>query len=324
MSSMMILILLGFAAAASLGMAALGARRSEATERLERIRQMPEEDDLATAETVERPMEPGASGVLEDTSSFLTRLGDFVARFAGSGAKSNTEGVYAETRQRLREAGYRRPSALAVYQGSRYAMGFAMAIGGFVIALPLLGEAQQFQRVMLVVALSFIGFLIPGITVDQQRKRRLDGIARGLPDAIDLMVICVESGLSLRATIARVARELSESQRVISEEFKATVLECEAGRGLMDAMREMARRTGDPNLASLVALLVQTDRFGTPMVDTLRNQADAMRFERMQRAEEIANKAPVKMMGPAMLIFVAVLMIIVGPAFMTLMENIPG
>ncbi len=319
--SSLTLILLGVGAFASLAFALVGASTSKAAERLERIRNIPDDDEFAGADQAAQRETSEASGVLESEGGLLSQLGEYVARLAGSGARSGNEGVYAETRQRLREAGYRRPSALAIYQGSRWALGLAVPLAGTVGAFSFTGASPH---MVVILVMAFVGFLIPGVTVDQQRKRRLEGISRGLPDAIDLMVICVESGLSLRATMARVAKELEESQPIIAGEFRATVLECEAGRGLMDAIREMAKRTGDPNLAALVALLVQTDRFGTPMIDTLRTQADAMRYERMQTAEELANKAPVKMLFPSLMIFGAVLLIIAGPAFMTIFANLPG
>jgi tight adherence protein C len=137
------------------------------------------------------------------------------------------------------------------------------------------------------------------------------------------MVVCVEAGLGLGATFKRVAVEFKNTSPIIAREFESTILETQAGRGLMDALRGLADRTGVQELRLLISLVIQTDRFGTPMVETLRAQGDAIRLERMQRAEEMAQKAPVKMTFPAGLIFLAVLMILGGPAMIMLRGVFP-
>ena len=111
---------------------------------------------------------------------------------------------------------------------------------------------------------------------------------------------------------------------ILSTELRATLMENEAGRSLMDALNSLAKRTGVQELTLLVSLMVQTDRFGTPMVETLRGQAESMRYTRMQLAEEAAQKAPVRMMFPAAMIFFAVLMILGGPAVLLLMDFLNG
>lgn len=236
----------------------------------------------------------------------------------GGGASRDKGKVYENVHHRLMEAGFRRPSALSIYMGSR------VAIGGGLAAILIIGSWSlgMTPNVIAIGGAAMIGYLMPGIVVDNLRKKRQESITRGLSDAIDLMVVCTEAGLGLIATLERVAKEFRDNSTVISDEFLITVYETEAGRGLMDALRGLSDRNGNKELSNLINLLIQTDRFGTPMVETLRAQGEAMRIERMLRAEEQAMKAPVKMMFPAMLIFAAVLIILGGPAVILLLATL--
>ncbi|MBW2232217.1 MAG: type II secretion system F family protein [Deltaproteobacteria bacterium] len=260
--------------------------------------------------------------LLDDEGSARAILGRLLSRFAVTGG-SETSGesrVYGTVRQRLVEAGFRRPSALAVYMGSRVVLGAALAL------LVILGSWSMGRTppILIIGITSAVGYVLPGVIVDRLRAKRQASIQRGLADSIDMMVVCVEAGLGLAATMSRVAKEFQDNEPIISGEFMVTVAETQAGRSLMDALRSMAKRTGNQDLNALVALLVQTERFGTPLVDTLRTQADSMRFERMQRAEESAQKAPVKMMLPAALIFLAVVLILAGPAAIKISSVLQG
>jgi tight adherence protein C len=194
--------------------------------------------------------------------------------------------------------------------GSRMILGAVMATLA-VLTSWALGAAPPLLLVGMAAA---VGYILPGVVVDRLGTARRAAIQRGLANAIDLMAVCVEAGLGLSATIARVSKEFEESDPIIAEELRLTMAETRAGRDLMAALRAMAKRTGNQDLNTLIALLVQTERFGTPLSQTLQTQAKSMRFARMQRAEEVAQKAPVKMMFPAGLIFFAILLILAGPA----------
>jgi tight adherence protein C len=244
----------------------------------------------------------------------LSWLGTVVASFAGSESRERGK-VYDSVRERLAEAGFRGNGALRVYLGSRIALSLGLA-GLLILAA---GAWRLPQQPLLIGATAMVGFLIPGIIVDRMRSARQAAIRRGLADAIDLMVVCVEAGLVLGATLARVADEFKSSNPIIATEFRAAVLEMEAGRSLTGALRSLGHRAGTQELNVLISLMLQTDRFGTPMVETLRSQAAAMRYERMQGAEAQAQKAPVRMMLPAAMIFLAVLMLIGGPAAIMLL-----
>jgi tight adherence protein C len=267
---------------------------------------------------VPEPTQDEPITAVEDDVGIRARLARVVALFAGSGARGEDDKVYGNVRLRLVEAGFRRNSALAVYMGSRVVLGATLSAVS-ILASWSIGQAPPLVIIGMAAA---AGYIAPGLIVDRLRAKRQSGIQRGLADSIDMMVVCVEAGLGLGPTLSRVAKEFGDSEPIISEEFKITVAETQAGRGLMQALRSMAKRTGNQDLNQLVALLIQTERFGTPLAQTLRSQADAMRFQRMQYAEEQAQKAPVKMMFPAGLIFLSVLLILAGPAAISIMRTL--
>jgi tight adherence protein C len=134
------------------------------------------------------------------------------------------------------------------------------------------------------------------------------------------MVVCVEAGLGINASLKRVAEDFRTTHPILSAEFELANFETRAGKSTTDALRALGDRTGVQEVSSLVAMLIQTERFGTGLADTLRVHADGMRLRRLQSAEEQANKAPLKMLFPTVLIFVAMLIIIVGPGFLQIAE----
>lgn len=249
--------------------------------------------------------------IREGLSAFVSMLG----RRRGGESEA-----YKSVRQRLLEAGFRAPNALSVYMGSRIVLAVGLS-GLSLLTSTAIGKPASLLTLMLP---AMIGYLLPGVVVDRARKRRQESIERGLADAIDLMLICIEAGLGLRETLGRVGEELKDREPVIANEFRAAVAEASAGRGLLRALRSMADRTANKELDTLVSLLIQTDRFGTPLTETLRMQGESIRFARMQRAEEAAQKAPVKMLGPSMLIFMAILIIVGGPALISIRGAMGG
>ena len=135
-----------------------------------------------------------------------------------------------------------------------------------------------------------------------------------MPDALDLMVVCVQAGLGIIASLDRVVRDMSRQHPTLCAELQLALHEIRAGKSTADGLRALAERTGVSELRALVAMLVQTERFGTSISDTLRVHADSLRSRRMLRAEEAANKAPLKMLFPTTLIFFASLIVTIGPA----------
>jgi tight adherence protein C len=252
------------------------------------------------------PEEESTSSGFESMGRALSRIGERVARNPNS-----------RLRQRLVEGGFRRRGAVASFLGLQ----LLLALGLPVLLAAIPGFSQLgFARVLAALAAACgLGFAIPGYLLDKRRAQRRLAIDHGLPDALDLMVVCVEAGLGLTASLARVARESACSHPVLAAEFELVNLECRAGKRTTDALRAMSERNDVGDLRSLVAMLVQTERFGTSLAGSLRVHADSMRIKRMQRAEEAAQRAPLKMLFPAaLLIFPATLMVTIGPGLLTL------
>jgi len=163
--------------------------------------------------------------------------------------------------------------------------------------------------------MALIGFYLPNAWLFLKIANRKEKIQRGLPDALDLMVVCVEAGTGLDSAISRVGEEMRLSDQELSEEFRILNLELRAGKQRHEALKNLALRTDLEDLSSLVTLLIQTERFGTSIAQALRIHSDSMRVRRYQKAEEIATKLPVKLIFPLILfIFPALLLVILGPA----------
>jgi tight adherence protein C len=233
---------------------------------------------------------------------FWAKLLAPLARKAGQKDESEKASV-GRVRRRLVEAGFRTGSALSIYMGSRIALAFALPV--VTLLLSPTWELNQFKLVVLLCGSAGVGLVAPSFWLDRMRGKRQQQIVIGLPDALDLMVVCVEAGLGVSASLARVAKEFLLTNPVLSAEFELVTLEARAGKSSTEALRSLAERTGVSEVNSLVAMLVQTERFGTSVADTLRVFADSMRVQRMLRAEEQAGKAPIKMLFPTLIIFFA-------------------
>ena len=172
----------------------------------------------------------------------------------------------------------------------------------------------QTQVMLSIIALIVLGYFTPNLWVFLMTKTRQEKLVKGLPDALDLMVVCVESGLGLDMTFKRVGDEMLPLCKELSDEFTLTTLEIRAGISRADAFKNMNVRTGVPQINSLTTLLAQTSRFGTSLATALRVHADSMRIKRRQIAEATAAKSAVKMVFPLVLfIFPAIFVVLVGP-----------
>ena len=210
--------------------------------------------------------------------------------------------------QRLITAGYRSNEAIFVFFGIR----LACALTGFALLM-----APVLVRPNLLMALggSALGYLLPGMALARMAKKRQHKIRLGLPDALDLLVVSVEAGLGLDQAIQRVGLELDFAHPELSEELSLINLELRAGKGRADALHNLATRTGVDDISSLVAMLVQTDKFGTSVAQSLRVHSETVRTKRRQRAEEAAAKTGVKMVFPLVFcIFPAIWVVTIGPA----------
>jgi tight adherence protein C len=222
--------------------------------------------------------------------------------------------------KKLMQAGYRSRSAPFTFR----AIQFATMIGlPAVVALLCALTARPLKSAVVGILLAFIaGFAIPRFALSRLISKRQLRLRWGLADALDLMVVSVEAGLGLNAALVRVGEELREVHRDISEEFELTNLEIRVGRERDEALRNLAERTGVDDLRSLVAMLIQADRFGTSIARAVRVYADSLRTKRRQRAEQAAQKAAVKLLLPlALFLFPTLFIIILGPAFLNILDT---
>jgi tight adherence protein C len=239
----------------------------------------------------------------------IARIGGFLPAREGRDA----------LRTGLVRAGYRHPLAVTTFLGSKVICAVLLPTLWIVYATTTgkpLGNALFFMMLW-----AAIGFYLPTLFIGWRQRNRVQDVISALPDALDLMVVCVEAGLGIAAAIQRVSSEMQLTSRVLSEEFALVNQQLQAGVSRADALRNLAARTGAEDIYSLVAMLIQTDRLGTSVANALRAHADSMRVKRRQRAEQLARKAAVKMAFPLVfLVLPALLIIILGPAAVQLMK----
>jgi tight adherence protein C len=236
----------------------------------------------------------------------LERIKGALKRLGRAAPQSTAE--MSKLQQRLVQAGYRSHDAIVVFFGLR--LGIAM-IAFAALATPIIVRPNLLNAL----AGAALGYLLPGMALARLAGHRQHRLRLALPDALDLLVVSVEAGLGLDQALQRVADEIAFAHRELSDELRLVNLELRAGKARTDALRALADRTGVDDLSSLVAMLVQTDRFGTSIAQSLRVHADTMRTKRRQRAEEAAAKTGVKMVFPLVFcIFPAVWVVTIGPA----------
>jgi tight adherence protein C len=214
-------------------------------------------------------------------------------------------------------AGYRSPEAILAMRG------FKLLLPVGLLALVFSTGFYRMSPYMIPVIAAVAGYLLPDMFLLWRVQVRQHHLRRGLPDGLDLLVICVESGLGLDQALMKVAQELRIAHRDLSDELQLVNLEMRIGKSRIEALRELARRTGLEDIKSLVAMLVQTDRFGTSVAQSLRIFSDDLRIKRRQRAEEMSAKTTVKMVPPLVFfIFPALMVVILGPAVITMLRQL--
>ena len=230
------------------------------------------------------------------------------------------EDELSRLRERLVQAGFRSPQAVPVFLAVKVLLPLVL-VGGLLWFGASQAEAVDYLSAW-AVGVAVVGFLVPNFWLRGRVQTRQAEIDRGLPDALDLLVTCVEAGLGLDSALQRVALEIGLARPVLSEELTLTFLEVKAGVRRTDAFRRLADRTGVQDLKTLAATLNQTDIFGTSISRALRVQAEGMRIRRMQRAEERAAVLSVKMTMPLVLCFVPTLFVVlVGPAWVNIVSQ---
>lgn len=223
----------------------------------------------------------------------------------------------SHTHRLMIRAGYRRPEAVRVMQGTKILLPLVL------LSLVYFTGFYKQSPVFILAAASLVGFMLPEIWLTSRVRRRQHRIRLALADALDLLVVCVEAGLGLDQAILRVAQELRIAHPELCEELQLVNLEMRVGKTRIEALRELGLRTGVDDIKALVAMLIQTDRFGTSLAQSLRVHSDSMRTKRRQRAEEMAAKTTVKMVPPLVFfIFPALFVVILGPGMISVVRHL--
>ncbi len=241
-------------------------------------------------------------------------LGDVVEQFERIVPKSEAEVSVAQ--QRLIRAGLREESAVKYFYGAKVIVPLVLCL----LAL-ISGLGKQSPFVMYPICLG-IGFLVPDFWLGRKITKRQAAVRKGLPDALDLLIICIEAGLSLDQATARTAQELRNAQPVLSDELGIVALEQRAGSLRSDAWKHLADRTGIDSVRNLVSMLIQSEQFGTSIAKTLRVHSDTLRTKRVQEIEEKAAKLPIKLIFPLVFfIFPPLFLVTLGPAMIIMADS---
>jgi tight adherence protein C len=242
---------------------------------------------------------------IDEKRSWDSLLG-LVKRVGEKAPRSHKE--LSSVKQRLVQAGFRREEAMTIFFGIRVVLALALFA---MFSTSLIMK----PNITLGLAGLGVGYVLPGMVLARLAKRRAHRIRLSLADALDLMVVSVEAGLGLDQALQRVGAELAFAYPELSSELRLVNLELRAGKARPEALRNLADRTGVDDLSSLVTMLIQTDKFGTSVAQSLRVYSETLRTKRRQRAEEAAAKTGVKMVFPLVFcIFPAIWVVTIGPA----------
>lgn len=219
-------------------------------------------------------------------------------------------------RTRFMNAGFRSPSAPAIFFAAKTLLAILLPLVAFIVmSFSMNRHGSNFLLFWLLVSAA-IGYYLPNVVLRNLIVRRQREIFETFPDALDLMTVCVEAGLGMDAALNRVAQEMVLKSQVLSEELQLVTLELRAGNTKEKALRNLALRTGVQDVDALVAMLIQAERFGTSIADSLRVQSEMLRVKRRQRAEEQAAKIALKLLFPLIFfIFPSLMVVLMGPAF---------
>lgn len=224
-------------------------------------------------------------------------------------------------RRELMAAGYRSEAALYSFYGAKVVTAAGLA------ALAFLFRSQitdlNLLRTALIGGAALVGYFLPAFVLERLVAARQERLRHGLPDALDLLVVSTEAGLGLDQAMQNVSQEIGIAHKDLAEELALVTLEMRAGKRRADALHNLADRTGEREIRNLVAALVQTDRFGTSLAESLRTHADFMRIQRRQEAEERANKVGVKLVFPIFFCILPSMFIVVGgPAMIQIFKGL--
>jgi tight adherence protein C len=262
-----------------------------------------------------------------DGSRGVTKRADGMARLLEKASprmakplQPKSEEEVGKLRAKLNYAGFRSEAAPSIYLGLKtvcLVVGFVAGGGTLYFS-----KGATSETLMYTIGAAGIAFYIPSIVLWFFTKSRQDNIFFGLPDALDLMVVCVEAGLGLDQAMRKVSEEMKKTYAVIAEEFGLCNLQLQMGRARNEVLHDLGARTGVDDLKALAAILIQADKFGSSVAQALRVQSDSMRTRRRQMAEEKAAKTAVKLIFPLVLfIFPAIFIVLVGPAAITMINE---
>ena len=255
--------------------------------------------------------EGALAGMADQLKAQLQALLEWFGKF---NQPSNVEKALS-TRRLLINAGYRSGKAPVFYVGAKLLLAIVIVCLLAMIPTKLLGFPSVSNLTFYYVLAAGCGYYAPVVWLRRAIAARKDALQRAIPDALDLMVVCVEAGLGLDQAIGRVGEEVKRAHPELSDELNVLALELRTGMSRQEALRNLAHRTDLEEVSSLVALLVQTDRFGTSIGQALRVHADSMRTTRQLKAEELAAKLPVKLLLPLIFfIFPSMFIVLIGPA----------
>ena len=284
-----------------------------------------------TQERLQRISRPASLAEIEvgGKQSREEKLGGVKKQMEALGAllKPQTELEQSEIKIRLANAGFRSDAAAGIFQGLRlisFVLFLALALFLFVylgVELPGTPKIAGYDTGMIFV-IAF-GMFLPNVVLWYLRYQRQMAIFLTLPDALALLVVCVESGLGLDAALRRVTDEMKDHSKVLCEEFSLANFQLQMGRPRREVLHDLGVRTGVDDVRSLAAILIQADRFGSSIAQALRVQSDSMRVRRRQYAEEKAAKTAVQLIFPLVLfIFPGIFVVLVGPAAISIMDNL--
>jgi tight adherence protein C len=286
----------------------VGARRTRLDTRLADLEEQQGISSGAAHEGTQRP-----TARTQFTQETLPRL--------GTALMPTDEEERGQLQTRLIHAGFYGRQALGVFLGVKLIAMIAPALIG--LALGLMGILPTRIAVLAGGCLGILGMIGPSFWLDSRKGKRQTMFRRALPDALDLLVICLEGGLSLPGSLKRVSSELTTAHPVLATELNIVQREIQLGRSPGEALKQMGFRADLEEIRSLASVITQSERFGASLVKSLRIHAETLRLRRQQYAEEMAQKASIKILFPTLLfIFPAIFVVILGPAAFQVMEHL--
>jgi tight adherence protein C len=312
MPTLIIVLIILFIIIGAITLVVVGLRdRRESDPLQQRLAEFAARGETATLEEIELS-QPISDRVLIPVAR---RIGEIVSRITPQNALQNTA-------HRLELAGNPRGLDPAIFWALRIII--AVAIAGFLLFIFTIGSIDWSwgRKILVLAGFVALGFFLPEMLLTSRIQRRQKAIRRAMPDAIDLLTICVEAGLGFDGAVQKVSEKWDNE---LSRAFGRVILELSLGKLRREALRDMADRIGIPEMTSFVAAIIQSEQLGVSMAKVLRIQADQMRIKRRQLAEEAAHKAPIKMLVPmALLIFPSICIVLMTPALLTMLRSTLG